>query len=100
MERAIEEAIEFLEEQITKELDTFKGYEHLSNIKNLNSTIKNLKAYKEHKTCGKCKYFEFDQEFNDGYGQCFWGIYFPNWNSSSYNKGTDFYCSEFEPKEQ
>ena len=44
MNEAIEEAIEFLEEQIAKELDTFKGYEHLSNIKNLNSTVEKLKA--------------------------------------------------------
>ena len=28
------------------------------------------------------------------------GIHFPNGNSLSYHKGTDFYCSEFETKEQ
>ena len=52
------------------------------------------------KSCAKCKAFKLDDEHNDGFGQCFWGIHFPNGNSSSYHKGTDFYCSEFEAKEQ
>ena len=65
MNEAIEEAIEFLEEQIAKEHETFKGYEHLSNIKNLNSTVEKLKAYKEPKTsCSGCAYedTEIDEE--------------------------------------
>lgn len=65
MNEAIEEAIEFLEEQIAKEREIFKGYEHLSNIKNLNSTVEKLKAYKEPKTsCSGCAYedSEIDEE--------------------------------------
>ena len=52
------------------------------------------------RSCAKCKAFKLDDEHNDGFGQCFFGINFPNGNSSSYHKGTDFYCSEFEAKEQ
>ena len=59
-----------------------------------------LKALQQHRSCAKCKAFKLDDEHNDGFGQCFWGIHFPNGNSSSYHKGTDFYCSEFEAKEQ
>ena len=59
-----------------------------------------LEALQQPKSCAKCKAFKLDDEHNDGFGQCFWGIYFPNVNSSSYHKGTDFYCSEFEAKEQ
>jgi len=57
-------------------------------------------ALKHPKSCAKCKAFKLDDEHNDGFGQCFWGIHFPSGNSSSYHKGTDFYCSEFEAKEQ
>ena len=57
-------------------------------------------ALQQPKSCAKCKAFKLDDEHNDGFGQCFWGIHFPNGNSSSYHKGTDFYCSEFEAKEQ
>ena len=59
-----------------------------------------LEALQHPKSCAKCKAFKLDDEHNDGFGQCFWGIHFPNGNSSSYHKGTDFYCSEFEAKEQ
>ena len=57
-------------------------------------------ALQQPKSCAKCKAFKLDDEHNDGFGQCFWGIHFPNGNSSSYHKGIDFYCSEFEAKEQ
>ena len=59
-----------------------------------------LEALQQPKSCAKCKAFKLDDEHNDGFGQCFWGIHFPNGNSSSYHKGIDFYCSEFEAKEQ
>ena len=62
--------------------------------------ITELEALQQPKSCAKCKAFKLDDEHNDGFGQCFWGIHFPNGNSSSYHKGTDFYCSEFEAKEQ
>ena len=61
---------------------------------------KELEALQQPKSCAKCKAFKLDDEHNDGFGQCFWGIHFPNGNSSSYHKGIDFYCSEFEAKEQ
>ena len=57
-------------------------------------------ALQQPKSCAKCKAFKLDDEHNDGFGQCFFGIHFPNGNSLSYHKGTDFYCSEFEAKEQ
>ena len=61
--------------------------------------ISELEALQQ-RSCAKCKSFKLDDEHNDGFGQCFWGIHFPNGNSSSYHKGIDFYCSEFEAKEQ
>ena len=66
----------------------------------LDEAIAELEALQQPKSCAKCKAFKLDDEHNDGFGQCFWGIHFPNGNSSSYHKGTDFYCSEFEAKEQ
>ena len=57
-------------------------------------------ALQQPKSCAKCKAFKLDDEHNDGFGQCFFGIHFPNGNSFSYHKGIDFYCSEFEAKEQ
>ena len=65
-----------------------------------NEAIAELEALQQPKSCAKCKSFKLDDEHNDGFGQCFWGIHFPNGNSSSYHRGTDFYCSEFEAKEQ
>ena len=59
-----------------------------------------LETLQQPKSCAKCKAFKLDDEHNDGFGQCFFGIHFPNGNSSSYHKGIDFYCSEFEAKEQ
>ena len=67
---------------------------------NILECITELEALQQPKSCAKCKAFKLDDEHNDGFGQCFWGIHFPNGNSSSYHKGTDFYCSEFEAKEQ
>lgn len=55
-------------------------------------------ALQQPKSCAKCKAFKLDDEHNDDFGQCFWDIHFPNGDSSSYHKGTDFYCSEFEAK--
>ena len=69
-------------------------------ISGLRLLDKELEALQQTKSCAKCKSFKLDDEHNDGFGQCFWGIHFPNGNSSSYHKGTDFYCSEFEAKEQ
>ena len=68
--------------------------------KEIDEAIAELEALQQPKSCAKCKAFKLDDEHNDGFGQCFWGIHFPNGNSSSYHKGTDFYCSEFEAKEQ
>ena len=66
----------------------------------INEAINELEEAIKPKTCEKCKNFEFDQEFNDGYGQCFFGIHFPNSQSISYHKFDDGYCSLFEPKEK
>ena len=66
----------------------------------ITEAIRELEALQQPKSCAKCKSFKLDDEHNDGFGQCFWGIHFPNGNSSSYHKGIDFYCSEFEAKEQ
>ena len=66
----------------------------------LDEAIAELEVLQQPKSCAKCKSFKLDDEHNDGFGQCFWGIHFPNGNSSSYHKGIDFYCSEFEAKEQ
>ena len=66
----------------------------------INQIFDDHEALQQPKSCAKCKAFKLDDEHNDGFGQCFWGIYFPNRSSSSYHKGTDFYCSEFEAKEQ
>ena len=66
----------------------------------LDEALAELEALQQPKSCAKCKAFKLDDEHNDDFGQCFWGIHFPNGNSSSYHKGTDFYCSEFEAKEQ
>ena len=65
MSKAIEEDIEFLEEQIAKEREVFKGYEPLSSIASLNKTIEGLNAYKEPQTsCSGCVYedSEIDEE--------------------------------------
>ena len=67
---------------------------------NILECIAEQEALQQPKSCAKCKVFILDDEHNDGFGQCFWGIRFPNGDSSSYHKGTDFYCSEFEAKEQ
>ena len=72
------------------------GLEHT----NISGAIAELEEAMKPKSCVKCKAFKLDDEHNDGFGQCFWGIHFPNGNSSSYHKGTDFYCSEFEAKGQ
>ena len=86
-----------------------KALEILNKLKNqtltctlmdIENAIVEIKALQQPKSCAKCKAFKLDDEHNDGFGQCFWGIHFPNGNSSSYHKGTDFYCSEFEAKEQ
>ena len=86
-----------------------KALEILNKLKNqtltctlmdIENAIVEIQALQQPKSCAKCKAFKLDDEHNDGFGQCFWGIHFPNGNSSSYHKGTDFYCSEFEAKEQ
>ena len=77
---------------------------HINSLKKADEVIDQIfdehEALQHPKSCAKCKAFKLDDEHNDGFGQCFWGIHFPNGNSSSYHKGTDFYCSEFEAKEQ
>ena len=77
---------------------------HINSLKKADEVIDKIyddhEALQQPKSCAKCKAFKLDDEHNDGFGQCFWGIHFPNGNSSSYHKGTDFYCSEFEAKEQ
>ena len=77
---------------------------HINSLKKADEVIDKIfdeyEALQQSKSCAKCKAFKLDDEHNDGFGQCFWGIHFPNGNSSSYHKGTDFYCSEFEAKEQ
>ena len=86
-----------------------KALEILNKLKNqtltctlmdIENAIVEIETLQQPKSCAKCKAFKLDDEHNDGFGQCFWGIHFPNGNSSSYHKGTDFYCSEFEAKEQ
>ena len=86
-----------------------KALEILNKLKNqtltctlmdIENAIVEIQALQQPKSCAKCKSFKLDDEHNDGFGQCFWGIHFPNGNSSSYHKGIDFYCSEFEAKEQ
>ena len=86
-----------------------KALEILNKLKNqtltctlmdIENAIAELEALQQPKSCAKCKAFKLDDEYNDGFGQCFLGIHFPNGNSLSYHKGTDFYCSEFEAKEQ
>ena len=90
-------------------MKNFRALEILNKLKNkmlnfsskdVEEAITQIKALQQPKSCAKCKAFKLDDEHNDGFGQCFWGIHFPNWNSSSYHKGIDFYCSEFEAKEQ
>ena len=85
-----------------------KALEILNKLKNqtltctlmdIENAIVEIKALQQSKSCAKCKSFKLDDEHNDGFGQCFWGIHFPNGNSLSYHKGTDFYCSEFEAKD-
>ena len=66
----------------------------------INEIFNDHEALQQPKSCAKCKAFKLDDEYNDGFGQCFLDIHFPNGNSLSYHKGTDFYCSEFEAKEQ
>ena len=77
---------------------------HINSLKKADEVIDQIfdeyEALQQPKSCAKCKAFKLDDEHNDGFGQCFWGIHFPNGNSSSYHKGIDFYCSEFEAKEQ
>lgn len=87
-----------------KALTLLQDYYHdiiyFTDKNNTDEAIAELEALQQPKSCAKCKSFKLDDEHNDGFGQCFWGIHFPNGNSSSYHKGTDFYCSEFEAKEQ
>ena len=71
----------------------------IKDLVEINEAIAELEALQS-RSCAKCKAFKLDDEHNDGFGQCFFGIHFPNGNSFSYHKGTDFYCSEFEAKEQ
>ena len=91
-------AKEILEKLKDKVFMTEKGLVSFAPI--IGEAIAELEALQQPKSCAKCKAFKLDDEHNDGFGQCFWGIHFPNGNSSSYHKGTDFYCSEFEAKEQ
>ena len=90
----MEKALKFLKHM--KQTDTPYNFRECE----LDEAIAELEALQQPKSCAKCKAFKLDDEHNDGFGQCFWGIHFPNGNSSSYHKGTDFYCSEFEAKEQ
>ena len=90
----MEKALMFLKHM--KQTDTPYNFRECE----LYEAIAELEALQQPKSCAKCKAFKLDDEHNDGFGQCFWGIHFPNGNSSSYHKGTDFYCSEFEAKEQ
>ena len=86
-----------------KALEILNKLKHLTltcTLMDIENAIVEIKAIQQPKSCAKCKAFKLDDEHNDGFGQCFWGIHFPNGDSSSYHKGTDFYCSEFEAKEQ
>ena len=85
--------------QTLKEFRLFFGSTQVLVQTQIDEAIAELEALQQ-RSCAKCKAFKLDDEHNDGFGQCFWGIHFPNGNSSSYHKGTDFYCSEFEAKEQ
>ena len=90
----MEKALKFLKHM--KQTDTPYNFRECE----LDEAIAELEALQQPKSCAKCKAFKLDDEHNDGFGQCFFGIHFPNGNSSSYHKGIDFYCSEFEAKEQ
>ena len=72
----------------------------IDELKELCKRVAELEEMMKPKSCSTCKAFKLDDEYNDGFGQCFLDIHFPNGNSSSYHKGIDFYCSEFEAKEQ
>ena len=96
-ETAIEILMKANEEEISRHFNECEKYE--AQLKAKDERIKELEEDIKPKTCGKCKNFEFDQEFNDGYGQCFFGIHFPNSQSISYHKFDDGYCSLFEPKD-
>ena len=87
--------------ELLKEIKSYnnKPLRIMPSDKKFNEAIAELEALQQ-RSCAKCKSFKLDDEHNDGFGQCFWGIHFPNGNSSSYHKGIDFYCSEFEAKEQ
>lgn len=62
MNEAIEDAIGFLEDQIAREKEAFKGFEQLSNIEELEQTVKKLCSF--HTSCHGCKYddVEMDEE--------------------------------------
>ena len=86
-----------------------KALEILNKLKNqtltctlmdIENAIVEIKALQQPKSCAKCKAFKLDDEHNDGFGQCFWGIHFPNGKNLSYHEGTYLYCSDFEAKEQ
>lgn len=71
----------------------------IAEVKVMQKLIKELEEAMKPKTCSSCKHFTFDEEFNDGYGQCFYNIHKPNSKSSSYHCGDEFYCAEYEPKD-
>lgn len=62
------------------------------------AAIAELEEAMKPKSCGLCGFFTFDEELNDGFGQCFYSIHFPN-IYSSYHEGDCHYCSEFKPKD-
>lgn len=67
-------------------------------LKAKNERIREIEEAIKPKSCGLCVFFTFDEELNDGFGQCFYSIHFPN-IYSSYHEGDCHYCSEFKPKD-
>lgn len=68
MNEAIGNAIGFLEDQIAKEQEAFKGFKHLSNIEELQSTVTQLKSFQT--SCHGCKYDNSDVDEEERKAHC------------------------------
>ena len=88
--------------EILKQVKELPGWikcgEELPFDEELDEAIAELEEAMKPKSCGLCVFFTFDEELNDGFGQCFYSIHFPN-IYSSYHEGDCHYCSEFKPKD-
>ena len=82
-------ALEILNQQLRDETLWLDSHEE---------AIKELEEVMKPKSCGLCRFFTFDEELNDGFGQCFYSIHFPN-IYSSYHEGDCHYCNRYKPKD-